>query len=487
MDLLYSFSFKRGILVLSVLLFFFSIATKQTHALSFSSASATLTTSRPSAATPLSANAIVADSVISIFNNGSRFLASDSAKIVRAAGTSNTGLNVASQSADLLKVFFTNSVTTFAGAGADMLVTPITAMHTISFTPNSIIPNTGKIIITFPGTFSNIASPSATTFSFNNLVAANVKCFPTTACSGSAVTISSSGVPTITLTTGASQPVGTNIQVFIGCSAITAGACTTQVPTLINPTKTATSGTADVWRVGIASTDGSSNPLDSSTISIGTVESVTVRATIDPSLTFIISGVTDGLAVNTGNVTGCLQVETTNTGITSTATDVGLGSLSSVPSAGTKLSNIAAQLLTVATNGANGYAITATSSGSLSNPSTGFSVNSSTTPLVFPSTGNYFGMHPCGADSDVTRWIQTPTTTVCNTYVPGATPVCKYAWPNNAPMLVSNRAAGPIGTGSSCAAAGCGLTSVSYAATQDVSLPPGIYQSVITYVATPSF
>ena len=313
-------------------------------------------------------------------------------------------------------------------------------------------------------------------------------CFPTTACSGAAVTISTSGIPTITLTTGASQPVGTAISVFIGCSAITGSSCTTQIPTLINPTKTAASGTADVWRVGISSTDGSSNPLDSSTIAIGTVESVTVRASIDPSLTFIISGVGDNAAVNSGN-TGCGQVEQTNTGIASTATDVGLGSLASVPGAGTKLSNIAAQLLDVRTNGANGYSITATSSGPLSNPSTGFAVNSSTTPLVFPSTGNFFGMHPCGADADSTRWISVPgATSLCNTYVPGATPVCKYAWPTSTgPMLVANRAAGPIGIGASCASLGCGLTSVSYAATQDVSLPPGIYQSVITYVATPSF
>jgi len=110
MDLLYSFSFKKGLLVLSVLLFVFSLNTKQTHALSFSSSSATLTTSRPSAASPFTSLGSVNDSVLNIFNNGSRFLASDSAKVVRTAGTSNTGLNVASQSADLLKVFLTNGL-----------------------------------------------------------------------------------------------------------------------------------------------------------------------------------------------------------------------------------------------------------------------------------------------------------------------------------------------------------------------------------------
>jgi hypothetical protein len=356
-------------------------------------------------------------------------------------------------------------------------------MHTISFTTNTTIPNTGKIVISYPGTFTNSASPSASTFAFNNLTSANVKSFPASACNS--VSISSGGTPTITCTTNAIQSAGTNIQIYIGCSNATAVGCTAQVPTLINPTKAAAAGTADIWKVGIQTQDASSVTLDNAIVSIGTVETVTVRATIDPSLTFSITGINSGTAVNNGNG-GCGQVETTNSGINSTATEVGLGVLSIAPAVDTKLNNIAAQLLTVTTNGANGYSITATSPGSLMNPSTGFFLNSSTTPQVFPQTGHFFGMHACGADTDLVRW-NTMASSACNTYdgTAGSANICKYAWPTNTePMLIAQDTSGPIGNG---VPTGNGLTSVSYAATQDVTLPPGQYQTVITYVATPSF
>lgn len=93
-------------------------------------------------------------------------------------------------------------------------------------------------------------------------------------------------------------------------------------------------------------------------------------------------------------------------------------------------------------------------------------------------------MHACGLDTDLTYWNSTGSS-ACNTYVPGSNPVCRYGWPNSvAPILVAQDTSGPIGN---TIAAGNGITSVSYAATQDVTLPPGNYQSVITYVATPSF
>ena len=485
MDLLYSFSLKKGLLILSLLLCLFGFTTKQSHA-AISSASATLTTSRPSASTPLSANAIVGSSTFSIFNNGSRYLASDSAQILRGVGTqSNTGLNIASQSADLLTVFITNSTIAFAGSGSDLLIVPITAMHAIKFSPSQAIPIGGHIVITYPGASNNSASPSASTFAFNGLnqtASTNIKAAFS---SGGTTCTFVAASPTITCTTGVAViNAGTIVTIYIGCSALSGTSCSTQVPRLINPTKTATAGNADIWKVGIATTDVSSNTLESTTVAIGTVESVTVRASIDPSLTFIISGIADGGQVNTGNLTQCGETELTNSGTTSTATDVGLGSLQIAPAPGVKLNNIAAQLLTVQTNGANGYSITATSSGSLTNASTGFSVNSSLTPLVFPASGHFFGLHPCGIDTDVTRWIQGAVTTACSTYVPGASPVCKYAWPNNSPMLIASRPTGPVGD---TVVTGSGLTSVAYAATQDVTLPPGIYQTVITYVATPSF
>lgn len=484
MHLLYSISLKKLVLISGVFFVLCILFTKTTHASSLSSASATLSTSRPSASSPISADAALGVGQLSIFSNGSRYLASDSAQVVRGTGiVSNNPVKIASQSSAFTTVYLSGTLGTGVGAGADVLYVPITAMHTIGFTANTTIPSGGKIVISYPGTFSNSASPSATTFAFNALSTGNVKSFPASACN--TVTISSSGTPTVTCTTNAIEAAGTNIQIYIGCTTATAVGCTVQAPTLINPTKAATAGTADIWKVGIQTQDVSSVTLDNSTVAIGTIETVTVRATIDPSLTFSIAGINSGTAVNNSNG-GCGQSELTNSGIDSTATEVGLGVLSIAPAVDTKLNNIAAQRLTVTTNGANGYSITATSPGSLINPSTGFFLNSNTSPQVFPQTGHFFGLHACGADTDLVRW-NTTGLSACNTYdgTAGSANICKYAWPTyTAPMLIAQDTSGPIGNG---VPTGNGIVSVSYAATQDVTLPPGQYQTVITYVATPSF
>ncbi len=487
---LFSFHSLAAILYFTVAIILMLLAAKPAHAASLASASATVSTSRPSPSSPDNdsgspAGAAAGSGQLTIYNNGSRFLASDSARVIRANGTSitNVNLNVASQSGALTTVYFTNTTSTFVGNGADVLFVPITAMHAIRFTTATSIPSGGKIVITYPGLANNTASPSATTFAFNNLSTSNVVSNPAAGCN----TVSISA-PVITCTTNAIISGGTVVTVLIGCSAQSGGSCTTQVPSLINPTKSATAGTADIWRVGVQTQDGSSVVLDSSTIAIGTVESVTVRATIDPSLSFTIAGVNNGTLLS-GVATGCSQADTTNSGISSTATEVGLGSLSVVPTSNDiRINNIAGQLLTVSTNASNGYSVTATSSGRLINPSTGFFINSVTTPIAFPLGGHFFGMHACGFDTNIPYWNSTGST-ACNTYRSGSTdPVCKYGWPTStSPILVAQNNTGVIGNGAPCFASGCGLTVVSYAATQDVSLPPGNYQSVITYVATPSF
>lgn len=491
MHLLYQFSLKRVLLYTLLVVSAFLLFTRNSDAASFSSASATLTTSRPSASSPLSANAAAGAGQLSIFNNGSHFLASDSARIVRGTGiVSNNNLAVASQSGALTTVYLATTLGTAAGAGADILMMPITAMHMVSFKTSTSIPSGGKIVITYPGAANNTASPSASTFAFNNLTAANVVSEPATGCNSPAgVTISS---PTITCTTSGVIGANTVVTILIGCSAQTNGSCTTQVPTLINPTKSSSSTcsgspescTADVWKIGIRSTDASDITLDNSTVGVGIEESVIVRATIDPSLSFSITGIANGTLLSGVN-TGCSQADTTNTGITSAATDVNLGVLSIAPAANVTISNIAAQNLTVATNGANGYSITATSSGSLRNPATGFFFNTSTNPVAFPASGHFFGLHACGMDTDLVRWNSTAPTD-CNTRVSGSTGnVCQYAWPTaTGPMLIAEDTTGPVGE---VITAGNGKTIVSYAATQDVTLPPGEYQTVVTYVATPSF
>lgn len=480
------FSIWKSFGIFFVLLLCFFFGTKQSLAASLASASATLTTSRPSASTPLSADATTTATQLSVFNNSSRFLASDSAKIIRSQGTviTSNNLTIASQSAALTTVYLSTSPTLNAGAGADVLFVPITATHTFAFQVQTGIPTSGTIVLTYPGSANNTASPSASTFAFNNLVAGNVKAAFSTGSSTCTFTVSA---PTITCTVAtAAISAGTTVYISVGCSAISSGgSCTTGVPTLINPTKSsATAGAADIWKVLVQTNDASSINLDSSTIAIGTIESVTVRATVDPSLTFDITGVNNGTLLS-GIYTGCSQADTTNTGINSTAVEVPLGSLSNPPGTDTAIRNISAQKLVVTTNGSNGYSITATSSGSLKNPANGYFLNSSVAPITFSSANHFFGFHACGLDVDLTKWASTGSS-ACNTYITGSTnPICKYAWPTQtSAVLIAQRSTGPVGN---AIVAGSGQNVVSYAATQDVTLPPGEYKAVVTYVATPSF
>lgn len=472
--------------IVFVLLFCFAFVTKQTHAASLASASATLTTSRPSASTPLNANATTTDTQLSVFNNSSRFLASDSAKIIRATGTviTTNNLIIASQSGALTTLYLSSALSANAGVGADVVFVPITATHTLAFTVQTGIPVSGTIVLTYPGSANNTASPSATTFAFNNLVAGNVKAAFSAGTATCSFVVSA---PTITCTVGTGAvSAGTTVYISVGCSAISAGgSCTTGVPTLINPTKSsATAGAADIWKIGVQTTDASLINLDTSTIALGTIESVTIRATVDPSLTFDITAVNNGTLLS-GLFTGCSQADTTNTGINSTATEVPLGSLSSPPGTNTTIRNISAQKLVVTTNGTNGYSITATSSGSLKNQANEYSINSSVAPVTFSASNHFFGFHACGLDTDLTKWASTGSS-ACNTYITGSTaPICKYAWPTQTlPVLLAQRSTGPVGNS---VVAGSGQNVVSYAATQDVTLPPGQYTAVVTYVATPSF
>lgn len=464
------------LLVLTLCGGMFALIPQVAHAATLNSASDTLTTSRPSASAPLNVNQVTTDTSIQVVDNGSFYLASDSANFVAdsAGETSITG-TVASMSAQISGtpnyriVFFTSALSGSTHHKGDNVNVPITAMHTIQFKTLNAIPASGKVILTFPGSANNTASPSASGFAFNGLDATgglptNIKTNGITCNTSSAVTS-----PTITCVASTSVSAGTTVTFLIGCTAASGASCTTQDPTLINPTKSQTAGTADNWKVNIQTQDASSNNLDSATVAVGTIESVQVQATVDPTLTFTIAGINNSTAINTGNTTGCTNTETTNTGIASTATSVNMGI---IPSSAI---NIAAQLLTISTNAQNGYSLTATSSGHLINPSNGHWIPDNTTPQFMTAGTPFFGIHPCGLDVTAT-WASGAT---------GGGAGAKYGWPTpTTAVTLASDSVGPIGN---AITAGNGLVSVEYAGTVNETIPAGLYQSVITYVATPSF
>jgi hypothetical protein len=434
------------------------------NAASLISGSDTITTSRPSASTPLAADQAGSAGQVTIVDNGSFFISSDSATLWNGVGETLNTVNVASMSAANLPsagqriVYFTNTAANAHHIG-DPISVAITAKHTIAFTTVSTIPVNGKIIITFPGAGDNSASPSATTFAFNNLQDSNISA---SFSSGTATCTFTHSAPTITCTVTTAQiSGGTTVTITIGSST----------PALINPTKSAAAGIADVWKISIASQDNISIGLDSGFAAIGTIESVQVQATVEPTLTFTIAPVSG--AINTGNTTGCVNTESVSSGIPSTPTVVNLGLLN------TANINISAQLITISTNAQGGYALTATSSGHLINNANGVWIPDSITPAAMTINVPWFGIHPCGLNVNGTTW---------GTGATGGGVGAKYGWPTpTTAVTLASATSGPIGNTAATGGVGAGLTSVEYAGAVDVSIPAGIYTSVITYVATPTF
>lgn len=486
----------KKLLILILVLLANSLFTTKANAASLQAVSDTVTTSRPSASTPLTANAAANANMLSVTDNNSRFLASDSA-IIRRTSTglpvSTTPFTIASQSGLLTTVYVNGTgIPAAAQAGTDVVVTPITAMHTISFRTTTVIPIGGKIIINFPvltgGASSNTASPSATTYAFNGLdgdTGTKVKYNFSTGSAACTIAVSS---PTITCTTTtAIVSAGTTVTFLIGCTANSGASCTTQSPTLINPTKPTTAGTADRWYVSIKTQDNAGTPVDLDTgkAIVGSIESVLVLAQVDPTMTFTITGIGDATAVNSGNSTGCAQAETTNTGIAATTTEVNLGVVNVMPAVDIKLANITAQRINITTNATNGYSLTATSSGHLVNPENGVFFNDWTSDASFVASTHGFGIHPCGLDAPVAyNEGGGAHSTQCFTQPAGSSAnECQYAWPTaTTAITLATRSSGPV-TG----AGGAGITSIAYAAGSDANIPAGTYRTAVTYVATPTF
>ena len=472
-------------LIFSLIIFLFTagLFSDKSYAATLTAVKDTVTTSRPSASAPLQADQAAAAAQVTIFDNKSFYLASDSAILQVDTGQTQNTVNVASMSAagtpasGQRVVYFTNTAANTHHAGTAMIV-PVTAMHTVQFTTQTAIPASGKIVIAFPGSGLNTASPSATTFSFNSLASGQIsyKLDGTRTCT---FTISAPNI-TCTVDAGGAVAGGTTITFLIGCADGSSNetTCTTQAPRLINPTKTAAGGqgaattTADSWKIAIQTQDSTSVLLDSANAAVGTIEPVIVTANVDPTLTFTIAGIADATAINNGNTTGCTNSELTNSGTGASGTNVNLGTVSSATI------RISAQTITVSTNAVNGYSLTATSSGHLINVANGNWITDSTTPTVMTAGTSWFGIHPCGLDVTAGTW---------GTGATGGGAGAKYAWPTQTTSVsLATKTSGPVGSPNP-GPTGSGIVSMEYAATVDVTVPAGTYQTYVTYVATPTF
>lgn len=457
----------------------------------------TITTSRPSASSPLNADQAANAASVSVVDNGSIFLASDSANFWPDTGeTGNYGISVGTMSAQISgspntrTIQFTSTVSNAHHKG-DAVYVPITAMHKITFKTTTTIPASGKIIIGFPGGGSNLASPSATTFSFNGLATGDIsyKLDGTRTCT---FTISAPNI-TCTMDSGGTLAAGTTVTFLVGCADGSSNetACSAQRPRLINPTKTTanicnnndTTCTADSWKINLTTQDGSSNNLDTGSVKIGVNESVQVVATVEPSLSYTLTGLADGTNLHTQNSNCGSSGDVSNTGVAATATNVNLGSL------GNGVINKAFQEFSVSTNGSSGYVITATSSGRFIDPDNGFwlpdanggnglTANDTPAPATFGASGTpAFGIHACGSNSNsinTSQWAGTSDTAFSS----GA----KYSNPwNTAGNDFYNTITSATG------AVSADKTEIEYAATIGPLTPAGTYRTVLTYVVTATF
>lgn len=486
---------RSSVVIILILIAFFLLLPKQVKAATgkLISVSDTVNTSRPSAASPLNANATSTDNTVVVIDNGGYFLASDSAIFKADTGETENVVQVtaATIGSGVRTLYLKNAIGNNHHRG-DAVVANVTSTHKIQFNVGEHgLPNNGKIVLTFPGAGTNLASPSATGFSFNGMpanAASEVLCYPTAACAGG---VAASGGNTITLTSNATYSPGQNIVILVGCTAQSNGTCTTYAPRLINPTvssSTVCAGspetcTADTWTLGLKTQDSSLVDLDTGTAKIATVNAVTVQATVEPYITFTIAGVANGTTINTHNTSCGSNNDVTNAGTDAGANTVNLGTL------GSGVINKAAQDLTVSTNG-TGYVITATSSGRFIDKTSGLFLTDNMTsagltgadtpvPAVFPATGNpYFGIHACGprtAAVGADIWANNSATSFSS----GA----KYSNPfntgtNGYSATLATYSGGPISAD---------VTTVEYAASISNTTYAGIYRNTLTYVATATF
>lgn len=229
----------------------------------------------------------------------------------------------------------------------DVVISTQSATQTIRFTTaNAIANGTFRILIPSESNDANAADgiPDAGQFDFGN-VAPTVTCPSNTG----AVYDFVAGAATASAITVGSQEYHSYVCAYSGTGAIgsafngtTNDAIT--INSVINPApKVAHStGAADTYKIIVQHLDSTFTVRDSTSVSVGVIEAVRVTASVAPQITFQISGVASGISA-------CNQT----TDVTTTAAAVPLGELS------ISTFTDAAQALSVSTNAANGYVVTA--------------------------------------------------------------------------------------------------------------------------------
>jgi len=239
---------------------------------------------------------------------------------------------------------------------------------------------------------------------------------------------------------------------------------------IINPAigTSHTAGAADTFIVKVELLDSMANNrrvLDSVKMKVATVESVRVTASVEPYIALTICGADTCNDVEPGDTVDG-ETLSSNSGATSTATSVALATL--IDSS----YRLQAQKISISTNGASGYALTAFDDGNLRKGSD--DIDDNVTPPTSPQimndateNGEEYGIHPSGDHVNTTTWGS------------GGTAANKYSGTDTSNILTLASNSAPCNSTA---------TYVTYKATIDAALTAqGDYAHVITYVATAIF
>ncbi len=254
-------------------------------------------------------------------------------------------------------IFSINPALANALAGTDTAIATQAGSMVISFVTSTEIPSDGNILITIPSV-DHATRPCDGMPDHSSAVSTNGfdlgDSDGTAAQRVTATDISVTGctdgnwVATETITCGTASTDHT-ILISRQTTACSAGSTVTitidNTPGVINPaaiTSSHVQGTADVYTINATTRNSSNVTLDSVDMKIAPIEAVQVSATVDETLSFIISGVASSTSV-------CGQT----TDVTTTATQVPFGTLAAV-----NTFYEAANDLDVSTNADGGYAVT---------------------------------------------------------------------------------------------------------------------------------
>ncbi len=336
--------------------FLFSAAVnQQLRSANLTSVSVTMSNSRPSFRGALAAGNTAGSSVVTINTTANAYPSTSSAQLVEGdtvligeAGSLGTYTVASTSSLSTFTIKSPSNSSLLSGdtdTGDDVIATSSSTL-TVRFTTANAIAN-GRFRILVPALTSDTAAadgiPDGGYFDFGTS-APTVTCptdltgydFVTGTATASTITINGADYHAYEC---AYSGAGASSTAFDGT---TNGAIT--ISSVINPAPTTshTTGRADTYNVTVQHIDSGFTVADTTTAAVGVIEAVKVTATVDPQISFQILGIASGTSACGANTT-----------VSTNPAAVPFGTIS------ISAFSRAAQALSVSTNAANGFTVTA--------------------------------------------------------------------------------------------------------------------------------